>query len=118
MRAIKIDVNRQEVYYVEDFLSGIHPFNVEMKYHLNDEWPVVIGQVDNNSIMVANKPDNKSWAFAMNGLPELYHGNAMIVGLDENFRCTDTTITIDDIYVAFISNRFEVKPSKILEYED
>lgn len=112
MRAIKINVEEQRVHWVEgagydvmeDIVSDISKLDV-------------IGQVGENFICTSSIGKKSDWCFAINGIQNVFHNNAIIVGLDENFKYIDPSIDVDDIYVAFISNKFEVKPSRIINYE-
>jgi hypothetical protein len=65
-------------------------------------------------------PNRKTLHVWLSGgdMQELIEMAPKLMAWGKKMGCTDATIAIDDIYVAFISSRFEVKPSKILEYED
>lgn len=111
MKIIKIDIEKKQVYFVDDFATELSVQD-DLDLHIGTEQPIVGGMIKNHALVVPNIKNTGQWAYAVEGIKGVFYESSIIAGLDENCSYVGASIRPEDIHVAFVSSGLKIITNK------
>jgi len=110
IKAIKITVLEQSI---EEIELPQNNFSYEFIYEaINCKSIEVADSIGGNNVLLVDRDGEKKqnkWMFVVDGILKSFYGNALIIGIDVHSKFIDTTLTVNDISVFFLSDNLDIK---------